>query len=294
MYSYPVLTETQQQNLPALIKPAVSIPQAFEDSTHRLWFCETEQGEMVLKVCDHQSVKKSSFWQAMNSLFAADFPASLESINYTHQYLQQNGHLLVPEHIVSEKSSFVLTRFLAGQDIEQHAVTDDLVIKLAKHLAVLHQQTSTTWGRLSKPTLKADEWSTRLHDVLVALVETNEINIPQDIVELVLEQTKMLQVEQFVPIMPDLRWDQLRLLENGELAVVDLDAFVIAPRELELVLLEYLLIPQQAELFKQVYQAYLPIPDLSDCRYSYRLLLFLMNVLGESSIENWMTSDICF
>jgi hypothetical protein len=168
------------------------------------------------------------------------------------------------------------------------------VIKLAKHLAVLHQQTSTTWGRLSKPTLKADEWSTRLHDVLVALVETNEINIPQDIVELVLEQTKMLQVEQFVPIMPDLRWDQLRLLENGELAVVDLDAFVIAPRELELVLLEYLLTPQQAELFKQVYQAYLPIPDLSDCRYSYRLLLFLMNVLGESSIENWMTSDICF
>ena len=63
---------------------------------------------------------------------------------------------------------------------------------------------------------------------------------------------------------------------------------MIGPRELELVLLEYLLTPQQAEVFLNVYQSYLPWPDLSNQRLSYRLLLFLMNVLGETDIDKWL------
>jgi hypothetical protein len=88
--------------------------------------------------------------------------------------------------------------------------------------------------------------------------------------------------------MPDLRWDQF-LQQNKQLtALVDLDAFVYGPKELELVLLEYLLNSEQAELFKEHYQRHSELPDLNFVRAPYRLLLFLMNVLGETDLSNWL------
>ena len=88
--------------------------------------------------------------------------------------------------------------------------------------------------------------------------------------------------------MPDLRWDQF-LMQQGKLsALVDLDAIVYGPRTLEFVLLEYLLDQTQAECFATEYQNYQSIPDLTKVRLPYRLLLFLMNVLGETDLNSWL------
>ena len=109
-----------------------------------------------------------------------------------------------------------------------------------------------------------------------------------------LNQVTGISVENFVPIMPDLRWDQFLQYDGKLSALVDLDAFVFGPRELELVLLEYLLDQQQAELFMLHYQQMHAMPDLSEVRTAYRLLLFLMNVLGEKNIDIWMQASIRF
>ena len=271
-----------------MIAPAISIPALFEDSTHQLWYCETELGAMVLKVCNHQSVNKSTFWLGMNTLFDMDFPRSLGAIQTTHQLLADHGTFKVPPYIASQQSSYVLSQYLIGEDVTENNVTDELISELARHLASLHQQSFTKWGGLHQPNLTSEQWPVRLQQTLLALLETHPTNIPTDLVDKVIKQMANIQLDSWTVIMPDLRWDQLRTLENGDIAVVDLDAFVIGPRELELVLLEYLLTPQQAEVFLNVYQSYLPWPDLSNQRLSYRLLLFLMNVLGETDIDKWL------
>jgi aminoglycoside phosphotransferase (APT) family kinase protein len=90
--------------------------------------------------------------------------------------------------------------------------------------------------------------------------------------------------------MMDLRWDQM-LHQQGQLsAIVDMDAYVIGPPELELILLEYQLSPEQAERFKAIYLDVADMPDLSAVRHTYRLLLFLMNSLGETDIQKWMSA----
>ena len=88
--------------------------------------------------------------------------------------------------------------------------------------------------------------------------------------------------------MPDLRWDQFLRQQDKLSALVDLDAIVYGPRTLEFVLLEYLLDPSQAECFAAEYQNYQVIPDLTDVRLPYRLLLFSMNVLGETDLDEWL------
>jgi hypothetical protein len=126
------------------------------------------------------------------------------------------------------------------------------------------------------------------------LAEHHPSSIPENILSFALEQAKGINVEKFMPIMPDLRWDQFLSQQNKLTALVDLDAIVLGPRELELVLLEYLLDEKQAALFKLYYQRQHSFPDLSKVRDTYRLLLFLMNVLGEKNIATWLQQKVLF
>jgi len=286
------LTENQQQNLPALIQPARLIVAKFEDSTHQLWYCETVDGPMVLKLCNHQTIKISTFWQGMNHLFEIDFPDSLAHIDKTHHFLTEESELQIPEHIASQASLFVLARYLEGKDVDFEHVSDDMVIQLARHIAKLHQIQQSNWGAFHQTEMPSSQWSARLQSTLSKLAEMHRITIPEQVLEKALQQAAYLNIETFVPIMLDLRWDQM-LHQQGQLsAIVDMDAFVVGPRELELVLLEYQLNEHQAGVFAQAYRASAEWPDLTEQRFCYRLLLFMMNSLGETDLKKWMNAPI--
>jgi hypothetical protein len=292
LVNYPSLTENQQQNLPALIQPASLIVAKFEDSTHQLWHCETVDGPMVLKLCNHQTIKTSTFWKGMNHLFEIDFPASLAHIDKTHHFLNDEGGLQIPDFIASEASVFVLARYLEGQDVDFEHVSDDMVIQLARHMAKLHQIQQSNWGAFHQTELQSSQWSIRLQSTLSSLVELHAITIPEQMLEKALQQAADLNIETFVPIMLDLRWDQM-LHQQGQLsAIVDMDAFVVGPRELELVLLEYQLNEHQAGVFIEAYRSRAEWPDLAEQRFCYRVLLFLMNSLGETDVNKWINAPL--
>lgn len=290
MFTYPQLTASEQASLPKLIAQPTTIPNKFEDSTHQLFYCQTTDGEMVLKVCNEVTIKKSHFWSGANHLFAADFPNSLGNIHSTHCFLEKNDALAVPEFVSANAHRYVLTRYLHGQDIEAEYIADEWVIALAAHIAKLHQCTYTSWGQLHKPEFSAAEWAGRLHETLAFLSTQHDTGIADPLVQEVLTHAKNIQESDFVPVMLDLRWDQFRLIHAGShhLALIDLDAFVIAPRALDLVLLEYVLTPAQLALFKQHYTQMHNWPDFTVQKPCYQLLLFLMNILGETNLEKWM------
>lgn len=290
MLTYPQLTASEQASLPKLIAQPKAMPNRFEDSTHQLFYCQTIDGPMMLKVCNGATIEKSHFWLGANHLFAADFPNSLGNIRSTHHFLQKNGALAVPDFVSASAKRFVLTHFLAGKDLETERVVDQWVIKLAEHIAKLHQCTYTHWGKLHAPQFSAPEWGDRLYETLVFLIKQQHRRIAEPLVKEVLAHAKSIQETDFVPVMLDLRWDQFRLSDSGNphLALIDLDAFVIAPRALDLILLEYVLTPTQLVLFKQHYTQTHRWPDHNAKSPCYQLLLFLMNVLGESDLEKWM------
>ncbi|WP_417535234.1 hypothetical protein [Methylophaga sp.] len=294
MYSYPELSQQQQESLPVLHAPALPLEAQFPDSTHQLWLCDTADGKMILKVCHQQRVQDSMFWLGVNHLFRLDFPNSLAHTQFISQFLQREGGFATPEVIAEQAGHYVLVRYLEGVDLSTEFIDNTTVIQLAHHWGKLHLQISTKWGSIEKPIFSANDWPIRLEQTIQLLSERSDMPIPADTLKLSHQQCRTLSPEQFVPIMPDFRWDQLRQCDDETLAVVDLDAFVRAPRELEWVLLEYLLSPQQAKLFVEIYTQYHPIPDLSACRLSYRVLLFLMNVLGESKLQQWLEQPPLF
>jgi len=299
MLTYPILTPSEQANLPRLIIAPTALPSQFEDSTHQVFLCDTADGRMVLKVCDEVAVDQSGFWQGLNLLFGADFPNNLAQIQHTHELLSKQGLYAVPDFVASSRGefahSFVLTRFIEGVDVEASQVTDAMVVQLAKHITQLHQMTHSTWGGLYAPTYQAAEWGERLHDTLLALAAKNAVSVPEALLEDALSQASQLEETTFVPMMLDLRWDQFRGVDHAQagvradaLALIDLDAFVMAPRALDFVLLAYILTPSQFALFKTTYTTMHDWPDYSAQKPCYQLLLFLMQVLGKTGLAQWM------
>lgn len=293
MVSYPALSQQQQRRLPILLKPAAQLAAQFDDSSHQIWFCETDAGSLVLKVANKPVVRCSSFWRGINRLFALNFPASLADTAGVQQFLSQHSPLMIPE-CLSANSGFVVCRRLAGQTLTAKAANPDVIRQLARHIATLHQQTADQWGTLLKPKFSADQWSSRLRLTLSYLAANSEMAIPPVLLGNALKQAADIQPDSFVPVMVDLRWDQFLIDDDKLTALVDLDAFVLAPRELELVLLELLLNAPQAEIFGREYQRFQPLPDLANVRTAYRALLFLMNVLGETDCEVWLAKPAHF
>jgi hypothetical protein len=287
MFTYPLLTASEQAGLPKLSAQPHPIPNKFEDSTHQLYHCQTTDGQLVLKVCNQATIEKSHFWSGANHLFAADFPNSLGDIHLTHHFLQKKGALTVPGFVAANAQRFVLTRFLAGIDLDTDHIADDWVIQLAEHIVKLHQCTYTSWGQLHAPKLPAIEWPSRLHETITFLAKQQGTLIDKTLLAEILANAENIRETEFVPMMLDLRWDQFRSGTN-DLALVDLDAFVIAPRALDLVLLEYVLTSTQLALFKQYYMQMHTWPEHAAYKSCYQLLFFLMNILGETDLEKWM------
>jgi len=287
------LSDSQQEHLPELIQ-IKALPAMYDDSTHQLWHCDTVDGPMMLKVCQLDSVDKSDFWQGMKCLFDVDLPSSLKEMSQVYQKLSEYGCLAIPEHIASDSANptaFILARLSPGVSVKLSSVDDDMVQLLARHISGLHSNRQITWGAFHQANNDARHWPTRLQQTLQTLSEQHLKSIPSKLLDAAMQQSMNMSMDYFVPIMPDLRWDQF-LHQQGQLStLVDLDAFVYGPRELELVLLEYLLDNQQAAVFMEIYQQTHEQPDLSQLRLPYRLLLFLMNVLGEQDLDKWMSAD---
>lgn len=298
MVAYPHLSGKQQQDLPELTQ-ITALPAMYDDSTHQLWQCDTSIGQLILKVCNSHNIDKSTFWHGMVNLFNVDLPRQLGEFDQVYKALTTMSQLTIPEYIVSGSSSqqthaFILATKLSGMMVNDVEVDDGMVVSLANHIGALHQHGQKNWGRFSQADFDTQQWSLRLQDTLKLLAKKQQAIITTELLNEVIELAANCTVDKFVPIMPDLRWDQF-LQQNGSLsALVDLDAFVYGPRELELVLLEYLLDDQQAILFAEQYQKTHSIADLTQVRKPYRLLLFMMNVLAEKDVDAWMQAPTRF
>lgn len=267
------------------------MPAMYEDSTHQLWRCETSNGEFVLKVCHHDRVKGSPTWEVMHSLFDFSLLEELAHSKPVRAMINHHGLLHIPE--ISDAGSdtedtpaYVLSHFAEGETLSTEKLTESMVIDFARHIGGLHHHSQPDWGRLLDPQHAAKVWPEQL--IKTFLRFSSKLKIGEPWLYKVMSEIDQLTPSVFCPIMLDNRWDQY-LVNDGRLtSLVDLDAFVMGPPELELVLLEYQLTQPQADVFARIYKQYQPMPDLSRCRRSYRLLLFLMNALGETDLDQWM------
>ncbi len=267
-------------SLPVRVAKAVPLACSFLDSTHHLWRLETlDARTLFLKVVQNTS---SPFWQIMQQVFALNLNQRLGDYHQLYQKVSELTPIQIPDLIACAAQSrhcpaYLLTAAVSGDSVKIEQVNDEMVIALARHLAGLHAHQSETWGCFFDANKSAETWSLALGGVLYTYFSDYEL------------QNNNHSPMCFVPMMLDLRWDQFLMLDGKLNALVDLDGFVIAPIELEFVLLEYILTPEQLLIWCSAYQLQGgKIPKITVVRDSYRRLLFAMQVLGESDLTRWL------
>lgn len=275
--------------LPKLIS-AQAEPSLYSDSTHQLFYLQTQQGAKVLKRLNRQALHQP-FWANLKALFGLDLAQHLDHQAWWSQELTQLSRLGFPkiEQLANpsdDLDGFVLMSFLSGQRGGADQVRQAHIEQLAQHLKALQQTKFDRWGVWSASSSSSyglPTWSQSLSEQLEKWLEITHHQAWWSEVE----QAKNIEVDYAVPTMLDLRWDQFLFDQNGISALVDLDAFVLAPPELSWVILEYLLDEQQAWWLAQAFDQ---VPDLSRVRTPYRLWLFSLNLLGENDLARWMNA----
>jgi len=289
------------ESLP-LFSEAVYQSPAYEDSTHDIWCLKNIDNsghDAFLKVCNNTD---STFWRITLDLFDLDLKGEIPNAKGVYELIAASTHLEVPQllhnSIASQIAPYLLTSEIKGKAVVQEDVNEDFVKGFAQHLANLHKKQKQNWGVIKTPEFIKSEWSARLSKVLRRLSDLEKgkkVGGAQKLqFESLINDCERINVEFFVPVMLDLRWDQFFQTDGKLNALIDLDAFVYAPRELDFVILEYLLSAEYISIFKEEYLKEHTIPDLNTVRGPYRLLLYFMQILGEVDVDDWMSKDYLF
>jgi hypothetical protein len=95
-------------------------------------------------------------------------------------------------------------------------------------------------------------------------------------------------------IMPDISANQFVFSQdlNKINAVVDFDAYVIGPREWELSIIELCL--SNRKFFKDGYEVYCEMPELSESRDFYRFFSYLCNPWEKKDLQSFLKSNVIF
>lgn len=96
------------------------------------------------------------------------------------------------------------------------------------------------------------------------------------------------------PVLIDMDPSQFLLNQNGEPILVDTELYVLAPPQLELCAMEYLLGEREAQAVAKGYQGIAPLPPLKPFRPIFRVLLRLLSFQGDIDWEKWMRWPIWF
>ena len=266
-----------------------------------VWLIRTAASEMIVRSSRLREEPDHEFWWGLKQLFGVD-PRDMIHFEANLKLLGGIPDIPVPQVLV--RKSLHGREYLAVERMEGSMLRsfvgqpDGLLHDFGVWLAKVHSISFDKFGNLAGTQAEAkDRFHPRLAETMRIMVEREHAHDPamNEYLTVVLEQLERLPApEAFCPVMIDLEPAQF-LEENGKIAaLVDAEAYVAAPRELDFVGLEYVMNERSARPFAEGYSSVRAMPDLSRCRMVYRFFYRLMGVQGSVDIRRWLAQPELF
>ncbi|BBP46451.1 hypothetical protein THMIRHAS_18240 [Thiosulfatimonas sediminis] len=266
----------------------------FSDSTHQIWRLEGVNQAAVLKLADLPRLRQQPFWQGAQTLFAWDLSADYSRLAGTYRFFAERAMLSVPNLLaccVADKGgkAVLLTDFVEGQTLDVQSVCAADCQQLARYLVAMHQLEQQGIGGLGASNcLSLSEFQQRIVQFLhqSERLQSMETDEKAELVDCGLS-VKPLSL---VPMVLDLRWDQFVRNPEGNLVLLDLDAALSAPLEMDWLMLEVILTASQIKIVILEYKQRVSMPsraDLQQVRMLYRALFCGIGLLGDQDWNWW-------
>lgn len=266
------------------------IPVHHPGQANWVWRVDTTDGPYIVRTSRFADPPDEDFWQGALRLFGAN-TASLQGMLWAERVLRPVSPLPLPKILRQEQwqgRRYLIVEYLSGESLPAFSELSPAgIMAFGAALATIHGGGEAKGLRLypsrSFPIMAQPVVEYLLHRFYAKDAKCHQIW------ETLLRHWDRLPTEDFwSPILLDM--DPSQFLTDGQqiTALVDTELYVMAPRQLELVGLEYLLDAPYADLFRQGYETISPLPDLQSVRPAYRFLLRLMSFQGAVDWNLWM------
>lgn len=251
----------------------------------------------ILKRSWMQPEQLSPFWAMLKTLFGSTFQTQRAGMRSLTALLGKNPHMRVVEWVDScEAHAYQLFKEAQGLRYEPDLFpqSEALEYQLGCYVGFLHAMRFDAPGCYPPVDGEKCDFTCALHACMEALIKAHWQG--NEAVRAAFERIRGVNVTpcDYSPIMPDISANQFLYAPDFTRisAVVDLDAYVIGPREWELCVLEYCM--ERADAFICGYSRYQPLPVVAPCRETYRLMLYLCDPYSDLALESHMAQPTVF
>ncbi|BBI33827.1 phosphotransferase [Cohnella abietis] len=293
------------ENLQFLFKDPITqqseLSPGYDDHASDVWLVKTENEEVVVRTTRMLERPNNDFWYGCNKLFGVD-PRNVHEMEYINNTLRKFSTIPIPKVIrkgsMNERQFVVVEKLEGGVCRSFDDQPQSLIESLGEGIASIHKYKSdyvgTASGRFRTPIKN-------FHDELIATIsELARIYYKNDIQAQKL-LPKMIDMLKALPtpthssfVLVDM--DPSQFITNSEVitGLVDTEVYVLGPRELDFIGLEYLMNKHSADIFKNAYHKHLSLPDLELYRVPYRFFYRLLRVQGSVDWDEWLNHPKLF
>lgn len=261
-----------------------------------VWRVDTTEGPCIVRTSRFIEPPDEDFWQGAWRLFGAH-TASFKGMLWAEQVLAPISPIPLPRIRRQEfyqGRRYLVVDYLPGIPLQSfNQLSNEGITAFGRALAIIHGIGKTVLCGTSR----SGPFHTRAYPVMEYLVSRfyAEDRTCQYLWKNIAPHIDHLPPEDFwSPILLDM--DPSQFLTDGSqiTALVDTELYVMAPRHLELIGLEYLLDAAHADRFREGYETISPLPNLCDARPAYRFLLRLLSFQGAVDWTRWMNHPTRF
>ena len=278
-----------------LRETAVSVDFVALNSNH-LYRLETTSGARYsLRIPRLRPTALSPFWQHLRDVFGLRYGTQLLNVDPILRAIDEDGLLELPRPVaattVGDRPAYIFT-WVDGTPWEPDEFPDSAEVheRLGDYVARLHLRTYDKFGTLAEQTIDPVEFVARTNASMERTISRFWSHRP-DIGEWFEHHARAMDPAvlsgHLAPIMPDISGNQFVYRDDTLAGVVDLDSYVVGPRELELAVVETCL--TRPDDFRRGYESVLPLPRFAEFRAYFRFWMLVCAGAGEPDVDEFLT-----
>ena len=232
----------------------------------------------------------SPFWKMMKDVFGSDFTKQRACAKSVYDLLKENPHIKPANLVlVDDEEEYQIYHKMSGNQWEPDEFPEsrDIAYQLGQFIGYNH---SINIENCDIPGMNNGCLNKNLMNYMEAVISShwNSDTVLDNQVRDYFEKlkTKTIQSNGYSLIMTDLSANQFLFEENTITACVDLDAYVVGPKEWELALIKNCV--EDFESFKKGYEYYQVLPELKETTMDFYLFVMALgDVWGREEMQNF-------
>lgn len=290
-----------QQLFDEPIEEIITLDPGYSGHASDVWLVKTSTQEVIVRSSRWKHEPDREFWWGCKFMFGID-PRHMIYFEENSKFLNTIPDIRAPKTLTSasiEGKEYLIVEKMKGAVLQSFTnQSKELLYQFGVWLAKVHRSSYDFYGNLARTSVEEKgQFHSRLAQAMRWIVEKEQQHNRKmvDYLVNILNELNGLPVPaHFCPILVDMDPSQF-LSDNGMIsAIVDTEAYVVAPRELDFVGLEYVMDKEASIAFINGYTTILDIPELSKCRKVYRYWYRLLGVQGSVDLDTWLAQPELF